>query len=82
MGLNLDDSMVSKNVMRGYRIGIPVLTFSHTQTKGNERCSITKLYDEMLDPRRQRIHSFEDPYVLFFATYLPQLSFRSNRLKG
>ena len=74
----MDDNMLSRSDTRGYTIGIPALTFSPARTQGDEG-GITKLYDEMLDPRWQRVHSFEDPCVMFIATYLSQLSFRSNR---
>jgi hypothetical protein len=70
--------MLSRSATRGYTIGIPALTFSPARTECDEG-SITKLYDEMLDSPRQRVHSFEDPCVMFLATNLSQLSFRSNR---
>jgi hypothetical protein len=48
-GLNFDDNTVSRNAMRGYTIGIPVVTLSTPRTEGDKGRNITELYDEMLD---------------------------------
>jgi hypothetical protein len=48
--------------------------------EGDKGRNITELYDDMLDTLWQRVHSFEDPFVLFRATHLPKLSFRSDGL--
>jgi hypothetical protein len=77
--LNFDANMDSRNTMRGYAIGTPVLIFSFTRSDNDKRSGVTELYNEMLDPAWQLIQSIEDFNVLIIATHLVKISFRSAR---
>ncbi len=54
-GLNFDDKAVSKNTMRGYAIGIPMCIFSLVTSADSRRVVVTDLYNEMFNPRWQRM---------------------------
>ena len=58
--LNFDANMDSRNTMRGYAIGTPVLIFSLTRSDNDKRSGVTELYNEVLDLTWQPIQSVED----------------------